>query len=195
MAILFSDLLAKGVRQGKIPAKEQDARTWYRNTARKYSSVTEASLRKDKTRLKSKIEVGSMYMFSYDAKTKASLPYFDRFPLIFPFRAAKSGFYGINLHYLPPTLRAKLMDNLYDVASNKKFDESTRLRLNYSLLSSASKFSGFKACVKQYLNSQVKSRFIYVYPAEWDIALFLPTENFAGASKSKVWADSRKMIT
>jgi len=31
------------------------------------------------------VEPGGMYMFLYDPKTKAKLPYFDRFPLIFPF--------------------------------------------------------------------------------------------------------------
>jgi len=196
MAVLFSDLLAKGIRQGKVPAREQEARNWYRRTARSYTNVNERQLlRGDRDRMTSKPMIGAMYMFSYSAKNRATLPYYDKFPLIFPFRVAKGGFYGINMHYLPPALRAKLMDSLYDITNNKKYDESTRLKLSYSVLSSASKFKGFKPCVKQYLNTQVKSRFVYVYPSEWDLALFLPVENFVGASKQKVWADSRKMIT
>ena len=86
------------------------------------------------------------------------------------------------------------MDSLYDVTNNKNYNETTKLKLNYSILSSASKFRHFKPCVKHYLTGHVKSRFLYVYPSEWDMALFLPLERFQGASKTKVFADSRKMV-
>jgi len=145
-------------------------------------------------RLTARPLVGSMYMFYYDAKHKATLPYFDRFPLIFPYKKVKGGFMGINMHYLPLQYRAKLMDSLYDVASNTKYDESTRLKINYKILSGASQFRYFKPCVKHYLTSQVRSRFLYVYPSEWDIALFMPLERFEGATKTQVYADSRKII-
>jgi hypothetical protein len=101
---------------------------------------------------------------------------------------------GINMHYLPHVLRAKLMDSLYDIASNDKYDETTKLRISYNVLNSAAKYKWFKPCIKHYLTSQVRSRFIYVYPAEWDIALFLPLERFDGATKSQVWKDSKKLI-
>lgn len=196
-AQVFTDILTKGVRQGKIPAKESQARDWFRERAKEYGKVSERTLfRQDgDNRVVSRPNNGSMYMFSYYAKHRDTLPYFDQFPLIFPFKRIKGGFYGINFHYLPHVYRAQLMDALYDVANNKNFDETTKLKFNYKILNNASKFSAFKPCIKHYLNSQVKSRFIYVYPSEWDIALFLPTENFTGASKRKVWADSRKMIT
>jgi hypothetical protein len=135
-----------------------------------------------------------MYMFYYDAKHKETLPYFDRFPMIFPYKKVKGGFMGINMHYLPHVLRAKLMDSLYDIASNDKYDETTKLRISYNVLNSAAKYKWFKPCIKHYLTSQVRSRFIYVYPAEWDIALFLPLERFDGATKSQVWKDSKKLI-
>jgi hypothetical protein len=133
-------------------------------------------------------------MFTYDAKHKAKLPYYDKFPLIFPYKKVKGGFMGINLHYLPHAYRAELMDALYDLSSNKKYDETTRLRLNYNVLNSASKFENFKPCVKHYLTSQLRSRFLYIYPSEWDVALFLPTERFQGAGKTTVWADSKRKI-
>ena len=34
MAIVFDDLLAKGVRAGEIPARTDSARSWYRDKAR-----------------------------------------------------------------------------------------------------------------------------------------------------------------
>ena len=195
MAKLFDDILTKGIRSGQVPAREAQARDWYRKAASDYSRVDERKLlRSDPDRLTSRPLIGQMYMMTYDAKHKATLPYYDRFPLIFPYKKVKGGFMGINMHYLPLNLRADLMDALYETSTNKRYDESTRLKINYNILDGASKFRNFKPCVKHYLTSQLRSRFLYIYPSEWDIALFLPTERFQGASKGKVWADSRKII-
>jgi hypothetical protein len=195
VAIIFDTLITQGVRAGQIPARTQGARDWFRETAGKIRNINERTLmRGDQSRLTNRPIVGSMYMFFYDPKFKDELPYYDRFPLVFPFRKVPGGFYGINLHYLPPQLRAQLMDALYDYANNTRYDESTRIRLNYQLLTSISKMKFFKPCVKHYLDEHVKSRFMYVYPSEWDIALFLPTERFVKQSKTKVWSESRKML-
>ena len=195
MATLFDEILTKGVRTGQVPARTQAARTWYRDTAKEYRRVNDSKLMKsDADRLTARPLVGQMYMYYYDAKTKDTLPYFDRMPLVFQFKKVAGGFYGLNMHYLPLTLRAKLMDALYDTATNQRYDESTRLKINYKLLDNAAKYKGFKPCVKRYLTSQLRSRFMYIYPSEWDVALFLPTERFQGASKTQVWADTRKNI-
>ena len=197
MAVLFDEILTKGVRQGKVPAQTAKARDWYRKTAQDYGSVKENDFfgkRGDKDRMTSMPLVGSMYMYEYSAKHKDTLPYYDRLPLIFPYKKVKGGFYGLNMHYLPLPLRAKLMDALYETANNKSYDETTRLQLSYKILEGAAKFKEFKPCIKRYLTKQVTSKFMYVYPSEWDIALFLPTERFVGASKSSVWADSKGKI-
>ena len=197
MAILFDEILTKGVRQGKVPARTAKARDWYRNAAKTYGSVKDGQFfgkSSDKDRMASRPMIGGMYMYEYMAKGRKTLPYYDRMPLIFPFKMIKGGFYGLNMHYLPLPLRAKLMDALYETTNNKNYDETTKLKINYQILSKASKFEPFKPCVKRYLTSQVQSRFMYVYPSEWDIALFLPTERFTGATKSQVWAQSKKKI-
>jgi len=197
MAILFDEILTKGVRSGQIPAQTNKARNWYRNAAKTYGSVKDGQFfgkSSDKDRMASRPMIGGMYMYEYMAKGRKTLPYYDRMPLIFPFKMVKGGFYGLNMHYLPLPLRAKLMDALYETTNNKAYDETTKLKINYQILSKASKFEPFKPCVKRYLTSQVQSRFMYVYPSEWDIALFLPTERFTGATKSQVWAQSKKKI-
>lgn len=195
MAQLFDTILAKGVREGQLPARTEAARTWYRNAAQEYKKVDERAIMKGGIeRLVTRQVIGSMYMYYYNPKHKATLPYYDRFPLVFPYKKTESGFMGLNLHYLPLPYRAKLMDALYDVTNNKNFDETTKLKLNYNILSNASKFKYFKPCVKHYLTAHVVTRFLYVYPSEWDVAIFLPTERFQGATKSKVWADSKKLI-
>lgn len=197
MASLFDEILTKGVRAGQIPAREKKARTWYRETAQEYKRVNEKaffSKKSDKQRMMTVPLVGGMYMMEYVAKHRATLPYYDRLPLIFPYKKVKGGFYALNMHYLPLDLRARLMDALYDTANNRRYDETTRLRISYQILEKAAKYRPFKPCVKRYLTKQVSSKFLYVYPSEWDIALFLPTERFIGASKTTVFADSRRAI-
>lgn len=191
----FDTLLTQGVRAGQIPARTQDARDWYRETARQRRRINERSLiQSESSRFKSRMRIGDMYMFYYDPKHKETLPYYDRFPLVFPFKKAPGGFLGINMHYLPLELRAKLMDALYDLSVNQRFDETTRLRMNYQILSSAAKFRFFKPCIKHYLTNQMDSKFWYVFPSEWDIALFLPLERFAKKNKRFVQQESRKIV-
>jgi hypothetical protein len=195
MATVFDTIITQGVRAGQIPARTQEARDWFRETAQKIARINERQLmRGDQSRLTTKPIIGQMYMYYYDPKHKETLAYYDRFPLVFPFRKVQGGFYGLNLHYLPPQLRARLMDGLYDYANNTRYDESTKIKMNYSLLQNVSKLKFFEPCVKMYLDEHVRSRFMYIYPSEWDVALFLPTERFTKATKTQVWAESKKMV-
>ena len=90
MAILFDEILTKGVRAGQIPARTAKARDWYRKSASDYKRINDGKLLKgDADRLTARPLVGQMYMYYYDAKHKATLPYFDRFPLVFPFKKVK----------------------------------------------------------------------------------------------------------
>jgi hypothetical protein len=135
-----------------------------------------------------------MYHFTYDPKGKETLPYYDTLPLILAVGPAPGGFYGINLHYLKPTTRAVFLDKLMIIANKTEFDEKTRLKLTYSLLSSARQFKEFAPCFKHYLTTNITSKLMMVPSQEWETAIFLPTEKFQGARKNQVWADSRKRI-
>jgi hypothetical protein len=153
-----------------------------------------ALMREEPIQLSNREIVGSMYMFFYDPKGKKELPYYDSFPLVIVIGPADGGFLGLNLHYLPPILRAKFLDSLLDYTNNKKYDETTRFRLSYNLLQRAARMKYFKPCIKHYLNDQVRSRFARVPAPEWEIATFLPTADFQKGNKSKVYSDSRRMI-
>jgi hypothetical protein len=204
MASMFDDILLKGIRSGKAPARTDAAREWYRDQAKGVTRTNRnrtkgdkliKELRQDQNRRQdSRFMMGNMYLFAYDPKHKDTLPYYDRFPLIFPINKAKGGFLGINMHYLPPILRAKLMDQLYTVLSNKAFDETTKLSASYKVLNGAAKFKEFQPTIKHYLNAHVRTKPAYINPSEWDIALFLPTQQFVGATASQVYADSRKIV-
>lgn len=191
----FTTILQKGAEQGIVPNKTMEARTWYRNLAGKFKDIKpEQMLDGTKTTLTHLMHPGRMYMFMYDAKHKKTLPYWDRFPLIFPIERYHDGFLGINMHYLHPVLRATLMDALYTYVSNTKFDDSTKLNISYNILKDASRARYFKPCIKKYLNGHFRTQFLYIAPSEWDISLFLPLERFQKADKTKVWEDSRRAV-
>jgi len=190
---LFTNMLEKATDPTRAT---NNANLWLREQAQSVHNVSNPKqlLSKQTDRMVSAVTVGRMYLFMYNPKMKDELPYYDRFPLIFPFKRVQGGFYGINMHYLPHMLRAKLMDSLYTLANNKNYDDSTKLRLSYQILNSASKFKYFEPCVKHYLNSHVQTRFLWVPADQWETALFLPLERFVGATKQQVWRDSRRMV-
>ena len=181
-----------------MPARNSTARTWYRDKAKEVGKVNETSFFRtaDADRLKNsgQFKIGNMYMFYYDPKHKDTLPYYDRVPLIFPINRAQGGFLGINFHYLPLKLRAKLMDSLYEVASNERFDDTTKLQISYRVLNASTQYREFKPALKHYLFDHVRSKLLYVNPSEWDVALFLNIARFENATQTEVWEDSRKII-
>lgn len=195
---LFDDLLLQGIRAGKMPAREAESRTWFRDKARAMTGVSETRLMREaeKNRLTMPVhfQVGSMYMFMYDPKHKKTLPYYDQFPVIFPINAAKGGFYGLAWHYIPYKPRAVLLDALYDTANNKAYNETTKLKISYDILSSSSKYKYFRPAVKHYLFPHVRSKLLYVHPSEWDIAVFLPCASWQKASQSQVFKDYRSKL-
>lgn len=193
---IFQKLSREGKAEGLDPGSVE-ARDWFRDRASSVRTVNTKSLVEDKTKTYTTIrnaDIGRMYMFFYDPKTKDTLPYYDRFPMIFVVNKIPGGFHGLNLHYLPPTYRARLMDALYSVEDNDNVRKSKKLQLSYDILKSASRFKYFKPCFKHYLNSHVVSRMLYVPAEEWDIALMLPTQRFRKAGTAAVWKDSRQII-
>lgn len=137
---------------------------------------------------------GGMYMFFYDAKLKDTLPYWDEFPLVLPFRRVQDGFYGINLHYLPYVMRFKLLGALHERAADTNITEATRIKTNWRMLLTLSTIAPVRACVKHYLFEHVQSRFLQIKYPDWVVASLLPVERFVGATKTKVWQDSREMF-
>ena len=131
-----------------------------------------------------------MYMYIYDPKGKQELPYYDRFPLTIMIEGYKDGFLGLNLHYLRPDIRAKFLEELMKLAPGRVKDNTRLLKARYSLLQSTRKFKEFRPCLKRYLGNQIRSRLVRVPMTEWEIAIFLPTEQFVKQQKGAIWNES-----
>lgn len=198
MSNLFHTLEYEAFRAGITPRTEQ-SRTWFMERAKQLRTINRNQLMKeDPVIIKNQQVIGSMFMFFYDAKHKDTLPYYDKFPLVIVLQKAPGGFLGLNLHYLPPILRAKFLDALIETASNKRYDETTKFRVTYDLLQRVAKMKYYKPCIKHYLGEHVRSKFSMIPAPEWEIATFLPTADFVSGGKkyniSSVYKDSKGMI-
>ncbi|HAI56779.1 MAG TPA: hypothetical protein DCM04_02500 [Saprospirales bacterium] len=186
----FEKLQLQAFRAGVQP-RSDESQKWFRNKLKNIGQVNRQKLLRDSALQRvSRPRMGDMYMFFYDPKHKETLPYYDTFPLIIMVEKAPGGFYGLNMHYLPPVLRAKLFDGL--AKSDERYDENTRFRARYRLLQSVRKLKYFKPCFKHYLTKHVEGRISKVEAPEWEIALFMPTQRFKKATATQVYADSRK---
>jgi hypothetical protein len=193
MASLFDTLQAQAFRAG-ITARTKKSQKWFRDKIEDMKAPDRRALLKDDALEPTTRELrGSMYMYFYDPKHKKTLPYYDRFPLVLLIEQRKGGFLGLNLHYLRPDIRAKFLDELMKLSPGKITDKSRLMKARYDLISSTRKYKEFRPCLKMYLSNHVKSRMVRVPMSEWEIAIFLPTEQFKKSQKSKIWADSIKI--
>ena len=183
-----------------IKAKSKQAMSWFKDIVKKTqraafpASTGRAELTGDRNiGVTGRPTVGQMYLFQYDAKFKDILPYWDVWPLIFPFDYAKNGFYGINLHYLAPNARVDLMLRLIKAqgGSGQLGNDNYKLRLSYDIIT---KYPPAKPCIKRYLFSHVQGKGLYGIGGEdWSYAAALPLQRFKGASAGTVWKQSAQM--
>jgi hypothetical protein len=189
MAKTLLDRIKSSLAKQGIEPRTVQSRDWLKNKIKELKP-TQATLMSDRKRLKDSSIIGKMYFYFYDPKTKDSMPYYDRFPLVIPIERYKDGFLGLNLHYIHPRHRINLLDKLSEIASNKTYNENTKLRISYDYLAASSRAFEATPCIKRYLFSHVESRFLEIHADEWDIAVLLPMESFVGATTNKVFAES-----
>ena len=147
---------------------------WYRDKIKEFGTPGAMDLIRDGKRDNAPF-YGRLNMFFYDPKFKKTLPYYDSFPLVLPLEKYPDGFLGINLHYLPMTLRIKLLDRLVDYSKLK----------NLNII---------KPTLKRYLAGRVKTQFRRIDADEFTVAALLPIQRFKKASAAEVYKDSRSMI-
>lgn len=166
---------------------------WYGDTIRKLQGISSGSLfRTEKDLLTTTLQIGGMYLYKYDPKYKKTLPYYDTFPLVLPFNRDNDHLWGLNLHYIHPQLRVKMLDQLIKFRTDRNMSESSKLQLSWGLIKGVSKLAPAAACVKQYLWDHIRSRFLEIPMKDWYTAVLLPVEGFVKANKTTVYAASIK---
>ena len=154
---------------------------WYKKKVADLSNrISAARLMRD-NKLKKAHSFNKLHFFRYDPKLKATLPYYDTFPLVMPIQSAKGGFLGINFHYLPIPLRMRLLETL----------DKRGFRGDYRKLKNIREV---KPTIKHYLRRQFVSGFLELEEDDYAPAIFMPVAQFRKASASEVWRDSRRKI-
>lgn len=181
-----------------IPLKTRNSIEWYkRYCAAQFGGIQTFHdvKRTGETSIRKKITIGQIYTFIYSPKHKETLPYYDANPLVIPFSDDGISFYAFNLHYLPIRQRALALDALFKISNTATRGNSMpELNAKYRTVMAMSRSNLFKPCVKRYLKSHVRSRFLEFNPAHWEICIFLPVTNFKKASEYTVYSDSLKSI-
>lgn len=174
------------------PSIVTNSRTWFRQQATllRTEGIKPTRVFQNSGEFVGTVKPGNLYMFFYDPKTKADLPYYDSFPLVFPISKTENGFLGLNMHYLSYRFRVILLDNLLKFKTTKGIDETTRLRYSWNMLQGISKHKLVEPCIKSYLTSHLVTRLKIISPTDWTTAMMLPVESFHKASASQVWKNS-----
>lgn len=201
----------------KLSAKqEQELRNSFRGLVRKVQDETRGAKTNNKSvkwfkeivskavrsRTKANPMVGRIYTFAYLAKTRQTLPYFDRFPLSVCIGKKEGRWWSINLHYLPPDMRAAFLEELIVKYADDKTKRAARMKNETQLRIDWKKMKGFNQKVFEhaltsYLPEQMKSQLMEVNPIDWHIAVALPSQQFVTYadgkqkrfSSQKVWSE------
>jgi len=168
----YFDKISTQIKTGTEPY------SWYRNRIKELGTPNTAELLRS-GKLNKQPTPRHLNMFIYAPKFAKTLPYYDTFPLIMYLKPAKGGFYGLNFHYLPYALRARLLDAAGQDRLSVSAVEGSRLT---------------KPTIKRYLYGYLRSMCLKIEPEDNLTAIMLPVQRFKKASDSRVWGDSRKMI-
>ena len=213
---IFETLRARVEKSGGLLPQERRAMFWFSQYSAALTSWqakhTGTKFKTIENELPSQMMVsprrafpGYMYFFLYEPAGKHELPAYDNFPLALIVQREANGFLGLNFHYLSYRSRAMLFDMLHKTLVIQGPDPDgygpkgpdplrTRMRATYKVLTSMSKYKAFRPCMKRYRNSQFRSPLLQVGSSEWDLALFLPVEQFRKSNRADVWQESQERI-
>ena len=189
------DKLTAAVRTGTIGAETRRSAQWFRDKIKgikgdlrnRFSSTNAAKFYReaeDKVNpnvMKRRANLGDIFCYYYNPKYRNELPYYDMFPMSMLIGTDQDTFTGLNFHYLPPKFRAILLDRV-----NAKVGRGI---INWKKIS---KIPQVAPTIKRYRFDHIMRKVVPIEENEQEIAIFLPLERFRKASKSSVWADSRR---
>jgi len=180
-----------------IPENSISSAKWYKETVERLGAKNiqvQKSIRSDLGEVVSSINIGEMYLYVYDPKLAEVLPQYDMVPLVLVFQKVPDGFYGLNLHYLPPLARLGLLESLMELKDKKTLSETTKLKLRWQVIKNAIRFPGVQECVKRYLYPNIQSRILKISPLDWKKTIMLPLERFQKKSSRAVYNQSRRSM-
>ena len=181
---LLKDLIRKEIKDAGGKGKAiNEAQIWYRDA--KLDS-------KDKTLVKTteKFKRGKIYMFKYrEPKSIAKIKTWDASPVVLSMGQDEHGHdIGINLNFLPNTLREKVLDKIMEsyasqiknaMRGRNKADAKSQQNINsinYKNLSRTLSRLGFNHSIRTYINNRKSEQYVLSYDA-WPKVTFLNVQD------------------
>lgn len=177
---LFNRYLDKARRSGINPNGSKESIDWFRRVVTKDGSIGNIG-KVTENLYRAKFVPGEMITYSYDPKLADELDHYDTHPLIIYLDNTKDGWYGLNIHYMPPVVRAKIFSELHYNSKSLQ-----------SIAKSLSADSRLKVCLKRYIARQVMDKPMKIPKDVWQIAISLPYDKFEKMSKKSVWNSIKK---
>lgn len=167
--------------EGKKKYTSDELQRWLfeKATEAKTANIARKIVLSNDQRGRSVTILGRMYFFKYNPLGRYTLSKYDKFPMCIPIQRYANGFLGLNLHYIPQGSRMTLIEMLLKTRNTFEMTDSTVMQVNYDMIKSFNKLSNLAGpCVHRYVFTQVRSRFIEIYPSEYDKAVQLPVEDW-----------------
>jgi hypothetical protein len=187
MALSVNDLRVLRETTGIDPSLKSSL-DWFLDRVRDMERSGGKVLRSYRDEVVTKIRLGEMYLYRYLPKHRKTLPYYDLYPMIIALDYRKDGFFGANLHYIPPKYRVVLLKNLQNTVKTVAGREVFKIK--YPIIAAAKKYAYAMPCLKYYKYNQLKSMVRRIPSEEWSLASLLPIEKFEKKSKHAVWKES-----
>ncbi len=129
--------------------------------------------------------IGRLYLFEYKAEEAghAATGTYDKYPVVFFFNLVKSEqgkwlLYGLNMHYLSPTQRLVMFQELLRLKTTKGITERTKLKLQWDLIKSVGGSGLHEKAVHAYRLDRIRSKMVQIPANDWPIAIFLQIQQF-----------------
>ena len=189
-----------GMTPGKATRLGKEAIEWYKDRVKGASSASISMIMYGKRGIDT-FYPGQLFTFRYQSKLfeEGSLPYFDAAPLVIALGQNRYGnLEGLNLHYLPPHVRLRILSYLVktigDAGAEKLRHDTKLFRISYAAAQNIAALRPLEFALKSYIPDRIFSKPVRVQPREYKHAIALPYQQFVGASSRKVWSDGKSFF-
>jgi hypothetical protein len=135
---------------------------------------------------------GQVLLFRYIPKSKDRI--FDRYPLVIVTGISGSMFSGINLHYIPPMDRFKMILLMNNLLYNYNERDPQKVRVKILSLLNKKIFAKYYGTVfNNYLPKNIMGKPKITTPEEWTNFAFLPV--FKGVNPANLYSEIRKEVS
>ena len=131
---------------------------------------------------KTLINDGNLYVFNYNPKTAEKLEFYDITPCVFVIDVLPDGFLGLNLHYLPPSERNRL---LYFIKQSSK--QGNFLSLIQQI---KQKYPYYNKIIKRYLYTHIITNIHMIENKYYPLVANLPLGKFMKEDIKSVYRDT-----